>query len=72
MIAEVSRQATGWTREQASAVIPEIMQRYIAHSKSPSRQTLPRSYNVDTIEPKQNGWICTTMSKKSGQTWPEF
>jgi methylamine--corrinoid protein Co-methyltransferase len=57
MIAEVSRQATGWTREQASAVIPEIMQRYIGTLKEPNRgKPFPEVYNVDTIEPKQE-WL---------------
>lgn len=57
MIAEVSRQATGWTREQASAVIPEIMQRYIGTLKEPNRgKPFPEVYNVDTIEPKPE-WL---------------
>lgn len=53
MIAEVSRQATQWTRAQASAVIPEIMKRYIGTLKEPNRgYAFPDVYNVDTLEPK--------------------
>ncbi len=57
MIAEVSRQATGWTRAQASAVIPEIMQRYIGTLKEPKRgKPFPEVYNIETIEPKTE-WL---------------
>ena len=57
MIAEVSRQATGWTRSQASAVIPEIMKRYIGTLKEPNRgYAFPEVYNIETLEPKAE-WL---------------
>ncbi len=52
LIAEVSRQTLGWTREQASAVIPEIMKRYIGTLKEPNRgRPFNEVYNIETIEP---------------------
>lgn len=56
-IAEVSRQTLGWTRQQASQVIPEIMKRYIGTLKEPNRgRSFPEVYDVETVEPKQE-WL---------------
>ena len=56
-IAEVSRQTLGWTREQASRVIPEIMTRYMHTLTAPNRgRPFNELYNVDTVEPGQE-WL---------------
>ncbi len=52
LIGEVSRQTLGWTRQQASEVIPEIQKHFLDTLKEPNRgRPFYEVYDVDRVEP---------------------
>lgn len=56
-IAEVSRASLGLTRQDASALIPQIMPGYIGTLKNPNRGLpFPEVYDVTTVQPKEE-WL---------------
>jgi len=56
-IAEVSRASLGFTRQQASELIPEIMKGYIGTLLTPNRgRPFNEVYDVETIQPKAE-WL---------------
>ncbi len=56
-IAEVSRASLGFTREQASELIPEIMKGYMETLDNPNRgKPFPENYDVETVQPKAE-WL---------------
>ncbi len=56
-IAEVSRASLGFTREQASELIPEIMKGYMHTLDNPNRgKPFPENYDVETVQPKAE-WL---------------
>jgi len=63
-IAEVSRASLGFTREQASELIPEIMKGYMGTLDNPNRgKPFPENYDVETVQPKAE-WLDTYYTVK--------
>lgn len=63
-IAEVSRAALGLTRQEASRLIPKIMEHYIDTLEEPNRgQPFHEVYDVDTVQPTE-AWLETYHSVK--------
>ncbi|NOZ48735.1 MAG: monomethylamine:corrinoid methyltransferase [Chloroflexi bacterium] len=63
-IAETSRASLGFSREEASELIPEIMKGYIHTLSNPNRgRPFPEVYDVETVQPTAE-WLDMTYSVK--------